>query len=175
MRCAGLHRSDRRPVDERAGHRRDQGRALHEGRDGVSGRGPRDTLHDHRCQCGQATFDEHSASAAKSFAGLSEGTRAALGYTVPAGYQTLVLPVIGSIKAELFTDASMVSPAEADVALCNITGAKWGQATSDGEYALAAKSSAGLSEGSCAMQAFVRVQCTSSLSRVCLVEGGLAP
>ena len=32
---------------------------------------------------GQATLDEHFASAFMSFAGLSEGTRAALGHTVP--------------------------------------------------------------------------------------------
>ena len=65
---------------------------------------------------------------------------------MPAGDQTLNEPASGSIKSELFAKAAMVSQAEADDILYKITGAKCGQATLDGEYALAAKSSAGLSE-----------------------------
>ncbi len=63
-------------------------------------------------KCGQATLDEKHAAVAKSVAGLSEGTRASQGRTVPAGDQTPYVPVIGSFKAELFTKAAMVSQAE---------------------------------------------------------------
>ncbi len=78
---------------------------------------------------GQATLCEKCASDAGSCAGLSEDTCAVQGYTVPAGDQVRNVPVIGSIKVELFAKAAMVSQAEADVVLYKITGAKCGQAT----------------------------------------------
>ena len=47
----------------------------------------------------------------------------------------LIAPVIGSIKAVLFTKAAVVSHAEDDVAPYQIIGAKCGQATLDEELA----------------------------------------
>ncbi len=45
-------------------------------------------------KCGQATLDGKYASAAKSFAGLSEDVCSKHGYTVPAGDQFQSVPVI---------------------------------------------------------------------------------
>ena len=80
--------------------------------------------------CDQVTSDgTHAASSTVLARNLAEGSCAAQGYSVPAGDQTLNVPVIGSIKVEFFTKAAMVSQAEADVVLYKITGAKCGQAT----------------------------------------------
>jgi hypothetical protein len=105
-------------------------------------------------KCGQATLDEEHASAAKSFAGLSEGICAAQGYTVPDGDQTLDVLVIGSGKVGLFTKAAMVSQAEAGGTRHKFVGAKGGQATLDEKYASAAKPFAGSSVGACAGQGY---------------------
>merc|ERR1712166_1185303 len=57
--------------------------------------------------CGQATLDSKYASYAEKFAGLSEGTCAAQGYTVADGTQTLEVPVLGDITIAKFKKATV--------------------------------------------------------------------
>ena len=52
--------------------------------------------------CGQSTLDSKYASAAKTFAGLKEGTCAEQGCTIPDGKKTISVPVLGDITAEAF-------------------------------------------------------------------------
>ena len=75
--------------------------------------GRQDALQDCRRQVrsGVSCVDEKRASDAWSLAGLSEGICAVQGYIGPAGGQSLNVPVIGSIRVELFAKAAMVSHA----------------------------------------------------------------
>merc|ERR1711935_440256 len=57
--------------------------------------------------CGQATLDSKYAKYAIKFAGLSEGTCAALGYTLADGTQTLKVPVLGDITITKFKKAAV--------------------------------------------------------------------
>merc|ERR1712194_445200 len=57
--------------------------------------------------CGQATLDSKYAQYAIKFAGLSEGTCAALGYTLADGTQTLKVPVLGDITIAKFKKAAV--------------------------------------------------------------------
>merc|ERR1712166_1033593 len=58
--------------------------------------------------CGQATLNSKYASYAEKFAGLTEGTCAAQGYTVGDGAQTLKVPVLGDITIAKFKKATAV-------------------------------------------------------------------
>jgi len=58
-------------------------------------------------ECGQATLDSKYATYAEKFAGLSEGTCAAQGYTKSDGTQTLQVPVLGGITISKFTKPSV--------------------------------------------------------------------
>merc|ERR1712166_782308 len=60
-------------------------------------------------ECGQATLDSEYASYAEKFAGLTEGTCAAQGYTVGDGAQTLKVPVLGDITIAKFKKAEMLT------------------------------------------------------------------
>jgi len=58
-------------------------------------------------ECGQATLDPKYASYADKFAGLSEGSCTAQGYTVADGTQTLKVPVLGDITIAKFKKATV--------------------------------------------------------------------
>merc|ERR1712195_406028 len=58
-------------------------------------------------ECGQATLDSKYASYAEKFAGLSEGSCTAQGYTVADGTQTLKVPVLGDITIAKFKKATV--------------------------------------------------------------------
>jgi hypothetical protein len=63
-------------------------------------------------ECGQATLDSKYASYAEKFAGLKEGTCAALGFTKADGTQTLKVPVLGDITISKFAKPSTVAETE---------------------------------------------------------------
>merc|ERR1711865_594222 len=58
-------------------------------------------------ECGRATLDSKYASYAEKFAGLTEGSCTAQGYTVADGTQTLKVPVLGDITIAKFKKATV--------------------------------------------------------------------
>ncbi len=60
------------------------------------------------------------------------------GYIVPAGDQSLSVPVIGWTKVELFAKSAIVYQVEAGVIYYKVAGAKCGQATSKTTATIAA-------------------------------------
>jgi len=115
-------------------------------------------------ECGQATLDSKYASYAEKFAGLSEGTCAAQGYTVADGTQTLKVPVLGEITIAKFKKATVTELADAQTTLYKISGGECGQATLDSKYASYAEKFAGLTEGTCAAQGYTVADGTQTLN-----------
>eukprot|EP00928_Gymnodinium_smaydae_P081653 TRINITY_DN65130_c0_g1_i1.p1 TRINITY_DN65130_c0_g1~~TRINITY_DN65130_c0_g1_i1.p1 ORF type:complete len:395 (+),score=73.36 TRINITY_DN65130_c0_g1_i1:112-1185(+) len=59
-------------------------------------------------ECGQASIDKELSSVAERFAGLKEGTCAALGYKESVGKRELDLPMLGHLEFQLFKKADML-------------------------------------------------------------------
>jgi len=114
-------------------------------------------------ECGQATLASKYASYAEKFAGLSEGTCSAKGYTVADGTQTLKVPVLGTVVVSKFKKPTVTLLGDSMVTLYKVSGDECGQATLASKYASYAEKFAGLSEGTCSAKGYTVASGTQTL------------
>jgi len=106
-------------------------------------------------ECGQATLDSKYASYAEKFAGLTEGTCAAQGYTVGDGAQTLKVPVLGDITIAKFKQTATSAIETDSCSLYEILGTTCSQSDIECKYTKYAKlAEKGLKDGTCSAQGY---------------------
>merc|ERR1712166_676234 len=105
--------------------------------------------------CGQATLDSEYASYAEKFAGLTEGTCAAQGYTVGDGAQTLKVPVLGDITIAKFKLSASNAIETDSCSLYEVLGTTCSQSDIECKYTKYAKlAEKGLKDGTCSAQGY---------------------
>jgi len=122
-------------------------------------------------ECGQATLLSKFVSYAEKFAGLTEGTCTAHGYTVADGTQTLKVPVLGDITIAKFKKATMTELASDQTTLYKISDGECSEVWLDSKYASYAEKFAGLTEGNCTAQGYTVADGTQTLKVPVLLEG----